>query len=131
MSEFGSPEVLKPADVPEPEAGPGEALIEVEFVNVMFVETQIRAGRAPRKEMLPELPTIPGNPGTPLAKLVTFVPPLPVPGFPIDSFLDRRSGWGYGQASLAAGETRWGSTACPGIRRPWGSRLTRAARRLL
>jgi NADPH:quinone reductase len=61
MSEFGPPDVLVPADVPEPGTGPGEAVIEVKFVNVTFVETQIRAGRAPRKEMLPALPTIPGN----------------------------------------------------------------------
>jgi NADPH2:quinone reductase len=61
MSEFGTPEVLVEREVDDPVPRVDEALIEVEYVNVTFVETQIRAGRAPRKEMLPALPTIPGN----------------------------------------------------------------------
>jgi NADPH2:quinone reductase len=36
-------------------------LIEVELANVTFVDTQIRAGNAPRPEMLPKLPAILGN----------------------------------------------------------------------
>ena len=61
MREFGPPEVLEPAEVAEPEAGPGEVIIEAEFANVTFVETQIRAGRAPHPSMLPALPVILGN----------------------------------------------------------------------
>jgi NADPH:quinone reductase len=61
MREFGPPSVLAVADVAEPEAGPGEVVIEAEFANVTFVETQIRAGRAPHPSMLPALPVIPGN----------------------------------------------------------------------
>src|SRR6516164_4750921 len=61
MREFGPPEVLEPAEVAEPEAGPGEVIIEAEFANVTFVETQIRAGRAPHASMLPALPVILGN----------------------------------------------------------------------
>jgi len=61
VSEFGPPEVLKPAEVPDPAAGPGEALIEVEIANITFVETQLRAGRAPHPSMEPRLPVIPGN----------------------------------------------------------------------
>ena len=61
MREFGPPEVLEPAEVAEPEAGPGEVVIEAEFANVTFVETQIRAGRAPHPSLLPALPVIPGN----------------------------------------------------------------------
>jgi len=61
MQEFGPPEVLEPAEVAEPEAGPGEVIIEAEFANVTFVETQIRAGRAPHPSMLPALPVILGN----------------------------------------------------------------------
>ena len=61
MSEFGPPEVLKPAELPDPAAGPGEALIEVEIANITFVETQLRAGRAPHPSMEPRLPVIPGN----------------------------------------------------------------------
>jgi NADPH2:quinone reductase len=61
MREFGPPEVLEPAEVAEPEAGPGEVVIEAEYANVTFVETQIRAGRAPHPSMLPALPVILGN----------------------------------------------------------------------
>ena len=61
MQEFGPPEVLEPAEVAEPEASPGEVIIEAEFANVTFVETQIRAGRAPHPSMLPALPVILGN----------------------------------------------------------------------
>ena len=46
MREFGPPEVLEPVEVDEVRAGPGEVVIEAEFANVTFVETQIRqAGR--------------------------------------------------------------------------------------
>jgi NADPH2:quinone reductase len=61
VSEFGPPEVLKPAELPDPAAGPGQALIEVEIANITFVETQLRAGKAPHPSMEPRLPVIPGN----------------------------------------------------------------------
>jgi NADPH2:quinone reductase len=61
MTEFGPPEVLVDTEVADPRPGADQALIEVEYVNVTFVETQVRAGRAPRASMLPELPVIPGN----------------------------------------------------------------------
>jgi NADPH:quinone reductase len=58
LREFGGPEVLVAEDTPDPAAGPGQALIEVAFANITFVETQIRAGAGPFKV---ELPMIPGN----------------------------------------------------------------------
>lgn len=61
MSEFGPPEVLVPRHVPDPVAEPGHALIDVEIANITFVETQLRAGKAPHPSMQPRLPTIPGN----------------------------------------------------------------------
>jgi NADPH:quinone reductase len=61
IREFGPPEVLEPAEVDEVRAGPAEAVIDVEFANVTFVETQIRAGRPPHPSMLPALPAILGN----------------------------------------------------------------------
>ena len=54
LREFGPPSVLKPGSAPEPS---GEA-IAVEFANLTFVETQIRAGRGPFPV---QLPMIPGN----------------------------------------------------------------------
>jgi NADPH2:quinone reductase len=61
VSEFGPPEVLVVRDVPEPEVGPDQVLVEVELVNITFVETMVRAGRSPNPAMTPELPYIPGN----------------------------------------------------------------------
>jgi NADPH2:quinone reductase len=61
IREFGPPEVLEPADVAEVRAEPDEVVIEVEFANVTFVETQVRAGRPPHPSMLPALPAILGN----------------------------------------------------------------------
>lgn len=61
MRAFGPPRVLEPAEWAEPRPGTGEAVIDVQFAGVTFVETQIRAGRPPRAEMLPALPAILGN----------------------------------------------------------------------
>ena len=61
IREFGPPEVLEPADVAEVRAGPDEVVIDVEFANITFVETQVRAGRPPHPSMVPTLPAILGN----------------------------------------------------------------------
>jgi NADPH:quinone reductase len=61
IREFGPPEVLEPAEVADVAAGPDEVVIDVEFANVTFVETQIRAGRPPHPSMLSALPAILGN----------------------------------------------------------------------
>jgi hypothetical protein len=41
---FRRPEVLEMADMPEPVAGPGQVLVAVSAVPVLYVDTQIRAG---------------------------------------------------------------------------------------
>ena len=61
IREFGPPEVLEAAEVADVRAGPDEVVIEVEFANVTFVETQVRAGRPPHPSMLPALPAVLGN----------------------------------------------------------------------
>jgi Alcohol dehydrogenase GroES-like domain len=61
LLEFGSPEALVAAEVPDPVPGQGQVLIEVEIANITFVETQVRAGRAPNPAMAPRLPAILGN----------------------------------------------------------------------
>jgi NADPH:quinone reductase len=43
LSEFGGPEVLVAGEAPDPVAGPGQAVIDVAFANITFVETQFRA----------------------------------------------------------------------------------------
>ena len=53
MKEFGAPDVLRLAEVPDPPPGADEVVIDVELANVTFVETQVRAGRPPNPAMLP------------------------------------------------------------------------------
>ncbi|RKT56517.1 zinc-binding dehydrogenase [Saccharothrix australiensis] len=48
LTGFGGPEVLVAGDAPEPEAGPGQVLVEVAYANTTFVETQYRrSGQGP------------------------------------------------------------------------------------
>ena len=61
LSEVGPPHALAATEVPDPVPGEGQVLIDVEYANVTFVETQVRAGRPPRAEMLPPLPAILGG----------------------------------------------------------------------
>ncbi|MFD9790331.1 zinc-binding dehydrogenase [Streptomyces sp. NPDC059070] len=44
VEEFGGPEVLVPAELPDPVAGPGEVVVAVDHIDTLFVQTQIRAG---------------------------------------------------------------------------------------
>jgi NADPH2:quinone reductase len=57
LQEFGGPEKLEYRDLPDPEPGPGEALVEVSRVGVNFADTH-----ATRNDYLAEqrLPLIPG-----------------------------------------------------------------------
>src|SRR5206468_2260090 len=41
--------------------GPGQVVVDVELAGITFVETQVRAGRAPNPAMAPALPGILGN----------------------------------------------------------------------
>jgi NADPH2:quinone reductase len=59
LREFGEPEVLALGEAPDPVAGPGQVVVDVEYVNITFVETQFRAtGAGP---FAATLPMIPGN----------------------------------------------------------------------
>ncbi|MFE2967653.1 zinc-binding dehydrogenase [Streptomyces sp. NPDC059340] len=44
VKEFGGPEVLVPVELPDPVPGPGEVVIDVAYVDTIFVETQVRTG---------------------------------------------------------------------------------------
>lgn len=59
LEEFGGPGKLVGGDAPEPVAGPGQALIEVAYSSITFVETQVRAGGFGPFSV--QLPTILGN----------------------------------------------------------------------
>jgi NADPH2:quinone reductase len=41
---FGGPEVLEPGEAPDPEPGPGEIAVDVAVAEVLFLDTQLRAG---------------------------------------------------------------------------------------
>jgi NADPH2:quinone reductase len=60
IMEFGGPEVLRPVDLPEPEAGPGEIRVRVHAATVNPTDIVLRSGgRAERlKDVRP--PHIPG-----------------------------------------------------------------------
>src|SRR5262252_7849561 len=57
VSEFGGPEVLKIADVPDLKPDAGQVLVRVEAAGVNPVDAYIRSGLYPRK---PNLPFTPG-----------------------------------------------------------------------
>jgi NADPH2:quinone reductase len=44
ITEQGGPEVLQPAELPDPEAGPGELLVEVAAAGVNYIDTYQRQG---------------------------------------------------------------------------------------
>jgi NADPH:quinone reductase len=61
LREFGAPDQLVAEEVPDPEPAAGQAVVNVEFANITFVETQLRSGRPPAAAMAPRLPVILGN----------------------------------------------------------------------
>ena len=56
MREFGGPEVLEPVDLPMPEPGGGEALIQVTRAGINFADTHTRTNSYVRKATLPLVP---------------------------------------------------------------------------
>lgn len=56
ITEFGGPEVLRLADVPEPAISPTDVLVRTEAIGVNFIDTYYREGAYPT-----ELPFIPGD----------------------------------------------------------------------
>src|SRR4051795_517883 len=55
IEEFGGPEVLRVADVPEPQPGPGEVTIDVAYAGVNFADVKSRS-QGYRVESLPFRP---------------------------------------------------------------------------
>ncbi|MCX4472044.1 zinc-binding dehydrogenase [Micromonospora sp. NBC_01655] len=46
VTRFGGPEALTLIDAPDPTPGPGDAVVEVAFADVLWIDTAIRGGRA-------------------------------------------------------------------------------------
>jgi NADPH:quinone reductase len=60
VDQFGGPEVLRLADVPDPIPGPGEVVVQLHAAGVNPVDAYTRSGNYAR---LPELPYTPGSDG--------------------------------------------------------------------
>ncbi|MDB6173563.1 MAG: quinone oxidoreductase [Chthoniobacteraceae bacterium] len=60
VKEFGSPAVMQLAEIPTPEPGPGQLVVQIHAAGVNPVDTYIRAGTYAKK---PELPYTPGMDG--------------------------------------------------------------------
>lgn len=61
LREFGPPEVLTIGEAPEPQAGPGQVVVQIAAAGITFVETQVRAGMMRIPGLGSNLPLIPGN----------------------------------------------------------------------
>ncbi|MFD0360998.1 quinone oxidoreductase family protein [Nocardia sp. GCM10030253] len=59
VSEHGGPEVLQFVEVPDPQIGLGQLLVDTEAIGINFIDTYIRTGRYPQA-----VPYIPGAEGT-------------------------------------------------------------------
>ncbi|WP_280468015.1 quinone oxidoreductase family protein [Nocardia cyriacigeorgica] len=59
VSEHGGPEVLTYAEVPDPQIGPGQLLVDTDAIGVNFIDTYIRTGTYKQP-----VPYIPGAEGT-------------------------------------------------------------------
>jgi NADPH2:quinone reductase len=58
VNEFGPPEVMRISDLPDPNPGPGQAVVRVKAAGVNPAETYMRSGLYARK---PKLPWTPGS----------------------------------------------------------------------
>lgn len=57
----GPPDVLEYVELPDPTPGPGQVVVEVRAAAVVFIDTQMRAGRSPRPLTDDDFPLRPGN----------------------------------------------------------------------
>ncbi|GAA5077498.1 quinone oxidoreductase family protein [Nocardia iowensis] len=59
VSEHGGPEVLKYVEVPDPQIGSDQLLVDIQAIGINFIDTYIRTGRYPQA-----VPYIPGSEAT-------------------------------------------------------------------
>ena len=90
----GTPDDLELADLPDPQPGPGEAVVRVEAVALNFFDLLIIAGKYQYK------PAFPFSPGAEFAGTVERVGPG-VSGFAAGDRVTGYSGWGAARQKLA------------------------------
>lgn len=56
FKEYGAPDVLKPAERPDPVPGAGEVLVEIHAASVNAADWKVRRGKAMQKHALPHVP---------------------------------------------------------------------------
>ncbi|MFI9502906.1 quinone oxidoreductase family protein [Nocardia sp. NPDC052566] len=59
VSENGGPEVLKSVELPDPQIGPDQLLVDIDAIGINFIDTYIRTGRYPQA-----VPYVPGSEGS-------------------------------------------------------------------
>ncbi|GAA1696997.1 zinc-binding dehydrogenase [Fodinicola feengrottensis] len=97
VTEFGGPEVLVSTDVPEPVPGPGEAVVQVSYADIIFLDTTLRGGAG--QEYFPLRP--PYVPGGAIAGTVAAVGAGVDPGLIGRSVASRTKNWGgYAEKAL-------------------------------
>lgn len=91
VDRFGGPEALVVRELPDPEPGPGEALVEVGAANVIYLDTLIRSGAA--RDHFPQTP--PYVPGGSVVGRVAAVGPSADPAWVGAQVLTRTDDGGY------------------------------------
>jgi NADPH:quinone reductase len=93
---FGTPDELELADIPEPKAGPGEAVVAVKAAALNFFDLLIIAGKYQHK------PPFPFSPAAEFAGVVESVG-AGVSGFAAGDRVIGWTGWGAAREKIAAG----------------------------
>lgn len=100
VTKFGGPEVLSPAQVPDPVAGEGEVVIGTAVADVLFLDTMIRGGGG--GEVFPVRP--PYVPGGGVAGVVLSVGHGVEPGLIGTTVVARLGGGGYAERVVVAAD---------------------------
>jgi NADPH2:quinone reductase len=100
VTRFGRPEVLTMHEVPEPIAGPGQVVVDVSVVDILFLETQVRQGWG--GEYFPVKP--PYVPGDGVAGAVISVGDSVDPGWVGRHVVATTGDGGYAEQAVASAE---------------------------